>query len=108
MGSTGIKMLKPGVRTLDTSTAKTLTTRTVRIAGKARQIISRRIMARASGLCECDECKLLPVPRLAHEVDHVVPLWEGGAESDANRQALNSECHAKKTEAEARRRGTTR
>jgi len=99
-----IKMLKPKVAEVRTAVAKTLTTRTARIAGKGRQLIAARIMRRANGLCECADCKLLPVPRIAHEVDHIVPLWEGGAESDTNRQALNAECHAKKTAAEAKRR----
>jgi 5-methylcytosine-specific restriction protein A len=103
-----VKMLKPRIAELKVGIAKPLTTRTVRIAGKGRQLINRRIMARAHGLCECDDCKLLPAPRLAHEVDHIIPLWEGGAESDSNRQALNAECHAKKTEAEAKRRLSAR
>jgi 5-methylcytosine-specific restriction protein A len=108
MSKVRIKMLQPSIAVLKTSTAKALTTRTVRIAGKGRQLINARIMRRANGLCECDDCKLLAAPRVAHQVDHIVPLWEGGAESDANRQALNMDCHAKKTASEAKRRWSTR
>lgn len=96
-----LTMLKPRVQTLKTSTARTLVTERVR--GRALQVIRERILRRAHGLCECDECRAGP-PRLAVEVDHRVPLWEGGADDDSNRQALSLECHDRKTKAEAARR----
>jgi 5-methylcytosine-specific restriction protein A len=37
----------------------------------------------------------------AQEVDHVVPLWDGGADDETNYQSLCVECHKVKTAAEA-------
>jgi 5-methylcytosine-specific restriction protein A len=103
MAKIKMKMLKPRIAMLKSGPAP-LTTRTVRITGNTRQAINRRIMMRDNGLCQCTECKAAGRVRIAHEVDHVVPLWEGGAESDANRQAVNVDCHAIKTAAENKRR----
>ncbi|WP_169805957.1 HNH endonuclease [Azohydromonas lata] len=99
-----LTMLKPRVATVSTQRARTFTTETVRITGSRLQAIRERILRRDNGLCQCEECKAAPVPRLASVVDHVVPLWEGGAESDENRQSLNVGCHARKSAEEARRR----
>jgi 5-methylcytosine-specific restriction protein A len=95
-------MLKPGITMLRTSTVRTLTVERTR-GGKWMRT-RERILRAANGLCQCDECKALPAPRLAHEVDHTVPLVDGGADADHNLQALNSDCHAMKTAAEAARR----
>lgn len=38
-----------------------------------------------------------------HEVDHVVPLADGGTNEDGNLQLLCVECHRRKTTREARR-----
>jgi 5-methylcytosine-specific restriction endonuclease McrA len=82
---------------------------TQRIRGSALQAIRHRILTRDAGQCRCTECKttwrILP----AHEVDHRVPLWAGGQETDANRYAINRDCHKAKTarEAAARARGDT-
>jgi 5-methylcytosine-specific restriction protein A len=103
MAKIKMKMLKPRVAMLK-SGPSTLTTRTTRITGNTRQAINRRIMMRDNGLCQCAECKATGRLRIADEVDHVVPLWEGGAESDANRAAINAECHDVKTAAENKRR----
>lgn len=40
--------------------------------------------------------------RLADEVDHVVPLFKGGANSEDNLQPLCRECHVEKSVAELR------
>jgi len=101
-----VKMLKPGIAMLRTSTVRTLVTERTR-GGKWMRTRDR-ILRAANGLCQCDECKALAAPRLAHEVDHVVPLCAGGADADHNLQALNSDCHAKKTAAEASARAGTR
>jgi 5-methylcytosine-specific restriction endonuclease McrA len=65
-----------------------------------------RVMVRDKGLCHCARClqsgALLP----AHQVDHVRPLWAGGAESDDNRASINVECHKRKTADEARMRAS--
>lgn len=38
-----------------------------------------------------------------HEVDHIVPLMEGGSNADGNLQLLCSGCHREKTTREGRR-----
>lgn len=75
-----------------------------RIRGNSLQVIRRRILARDCGVCQCDRCKASGEVRLATIVDHKVPLWAGGAESDDNRQAINAECHDLKSADEARMR----
>ena len=51
---------------------------------------------------KCSSCKELL--KSTYEVDHVVPLWEGGADSMENATALCCECHRTKTQLEAIRR----
>lgn len=98
-----LKTIKPRIASLG-SRVQTQTTSTVRITGSRLQTIRERILIRDHGLCQCDECKALPTPLLASEVDHIIPLWEGGQEMDANRQSLNVDCHARKSAEEAKRR----
>lgn len=52
----------------------------------------------------CASCRLVVSGRQAH-VDHVVPLEEGGKDSDENLQVLCDQCHGRKTVGEQRRRG---
>lgn len=53
---------------------------------------------RAAGACE--RCgRYAPL-----QVDHIVPLRDGGANTRQNLQALCHECHARKTAADRRRR----
>lgn len=53
----------------------------------------------------CRSCATKGFVTLAHEVDHIVPLWEGGKEYDfANLQPLCCDCHIIKTSEEATRR----
>lgn len=53
----------------------------------------------------CVECERLGFVSIDVEVDHVVPLWEGGADDPSNYQTLCVEHHAEKTADEAKRRG---
>lgn len=62
-----------------------------------------RILARDGGVCQCLECKRLERVLPATEVDHIVPKFEGGTDDDSNLQAINEDCHARKTAAEAQR-----
>ena len=68
--------------------------------------IRERILVRDKGLCHCAKCLQTGALKLAHQVDHVRPLWAGGTESDSNRCAINVECHKLKTADEARMRAT--
>lgn len=71
--------------------------------GWAWQKARQRILARDCGLCQCEECKRLKRLRVATEVDHIVPKFEGGTDDDENLQAVNTDCHKLKTAAESAR-----
>jgi len=77
---------------------------TDRIRGSALQKIRDRILARDCGICRCDQCLQSEHAAMAHEVEHRIPLWAGGAEDDSNRYAINRDCHKAKTGCEARMR----
>lgn len=53
----------------------------------------------------CCKCEARGLVTEATEVDHVVPLWKGGADDDTNLQSLCTEDHKAKTAAEAGERG---
>ena len=78
-----------------------------RIRGSSLQVIRERILSRDCGVCRCARCALDGVTRAASIVDHRIPLWAGGRETDENRQAISVECHDLKTahEAACRARG---
>ncbi len=67
-------------------------------SGSREQKLANAVMIRDSGICHvCGQGG-------ADEVDHVVPLAEGGADDFYNRAPIHSTpCHAAKTQAEARR-----
>lgn len=67
-------------------------------SGSREQKINRAVMLRDGGLCECGA--------LATQVDHVVPLFEGGSDSMDNRRAICTPCHDTKTQEEAQRART--
>lgn len=92
---------KPRVTKLGLTRAQSIATqRTTRGDDCTRD----RILRRDRGVCRCAQCLQTGAVRPAHHVDHVVPLWAGGAESDSNRCSINRECHRLKTAAEARMR----
>lgn len=45
----------------------------------------------------CAWCQRKGLIVLAQEVDHIVPLYKDGADTDDNKQALCKECHLDKT-----------
>lgn len=55
----------------------------------------------------CRHCHARGITRAADQYDHVVPLWKGGADEDANMQGLCLACHEVKTAAEATARAAT-
>lgn len=65
--------------------------------GKGWKKIRARILKRDRYLCRCDDCKLTGKPRPATEVDHIVPVEQGGTNADTNLQAINGDCHKRKT-----------
>nr|WP_255321662.1 HNH endonuclease signature motif containing protein [Pseudomonas aeruginosa] len=51
-------------------------------------------------MCQCPECK--GVKRIATEVDHIIPLSQGGTDDDSNLMAIAGyPCHARKTARES-------
>lgn len=66
----------------------------VRITGRKLQERRERWM-----LIEplCRRCKLKGRVRIFTQLDHIVPLFKGGADEEFNLQPLCDECHAEKT-----------
>ena len=64
----------------------------------------RKWMARRARLLSdsplCRACTLAGRLRAATEVDHIVPLYRGGADDDDNLQPLCSDCHRAKSAAD--------
>ncbi len=76
-----------------------------RITGRKLQAIRRRHLQQQPLCVQC-KAKGRTVP--ATEIDHVVPLWNGGADVESNRQGLCDDCHEHKTAAESRLRSMVR
>ena len=73
--------------------------------GSAWDKIRLIVLKRDNGLCQCSKCqggKIRVTP--ATEVDHIIPKAKGGTDDMSNLQAINKECHKKKT---AREQGRT-
>jgi 5-methylcytosine-specific restriction protein A len=69
--------------------------------GRPWRRLRNEILRRDGFLCQ--PCKAQKRTKLATEVDHIVPMFEGGSDAKANLQAICTECHAVKTKAEAHR-----
>lgn len=65
-----------------------------RIRGRRLQRIRREHLQREP---LCVLCARKQVVRAGTEVDHVIPLFKGGADDETNRQTLCDECHKAKT-----------
>lgn len=63
-----------------------------------------RILIRDAYRCQADGCGRV-IHGKAAQVDHRIPLEEGGTDDDGNLQTLCLECHGRKTREEQRRRG---
>ena len=59
----------------------------------------RKIAERQNWKCANDTCKL-PGNLEAYDLDHIVPLWKGGEDTEDNLQALCPACHREKTDME--------
>ena len=100
-----LNRLNPRLRQLTQTKIKVLDTKagtTERIRGRAWMSTRQRIQQR--DMCTCRACGLV---RMDHEVDHIVPLEQGGSNDDANMQLLCSgpgRCHARKSASEAKQR----
>lgn len=106
-----MQRLQPRMQTIKaTSTVKVLDTKagaTERIRGRSWMTLRREVLLRDRYTCAC--CGIV---RSDNEVDHIVPLEQGGAAMDINNmQTLcggPDGCHTRKTASEARHRNRTK
>jgi len=70
--------------------------------GRAWRRLRALVLARDGYLCQCEACRERVMPRVAHEVDHIRPLAEGGTDDLDNLRAINRDCHRVKTRQEAK------
>lgn len=86
-----------------------------RARGRARQEARLRIWLRDGPRCACcgELVDITAGTARPFELDHIVPLWQGGEDTDANRQCLcvtydaegnKRGCHVEKTAREATER----
>lgn len=104
-----LRILKPSVRTLGLPKVGqkiALGNSGKRMTGKRLQQRRQRVLGRQP---LCVDCLALGRVTAAQELDHEVPLWEGGADTEANSTPRCVPCHKAKTALEAARRygGTT-
>jgi 5-methylcytosine-specific restriction protein A len=60
--------------------------------------LRKRILLRDNGLCQCQYCQGGKIKlTLASQVDHIIPKAKGGTDAESNLQAINAECHKRKT-----------
>ncbi|KOR22809.1 HNH endonuclease [Burkholderia cenocepacia] len=96
-----LSTLKARVGTLKESRVSTLETKasaTPRIRGRRWVETRKRIAVEQQFVCRGCGCTWLP---WRDEVDHEVPLEQGGSNDDSNLQLLCDDCHKAKTAAEA-------
>lgn len=94
--------LKPRLAALNTNRVKVLDTKagaTERMRGRAW--MRERQTALVAGLYECVDCGMVSA---SNEVDHEIPLEQGGANHPSNYRIRCIECHRVKTDAENRAR----
>lgn len=94
-----LKELKPRLSTVG-SKLKTLEfnpNATPRQRGRAWMTRRARLLKANPLCCKCEEQGRI---RPATEVDHVIPLFKGGPDTDPNTQNLCGDCHLEKTKAD--------
>lgn len=100
-----LNRLQPRLETIKTNRLPTLQAKagtTPRIRGDAWMATRRRVMLR-----DKFTCAMCGAVRYDHEVDHLIPLEQGGSNEDENLQLLCSgpgRCHSIKTAEEAKAR----
>lgn len=67
------------------------------LTGRPWRRLRDRILERDKHLCQCEECKSEGRITLAEEVDHIIPISQGGTDKESNLRAISKECHKKKT-----------
>lgn len=69
--------------------------------GRPWRRIRDAVMRRDQGLCQ--QCMRHDVVSPASEVDHIVPVSEGGKDVESNLEAICKSCHKAKTQTESQR-----
>lgn len=96
-----MKTLKPTIKTINTSLVKSGGV-TERIRGNSLVAIKRKFERANPRLCAT--CTRLGLVGFGDELEHITPLWQGGAESDLNREWICKAHHQAKTALEAGQR----
>ena len=96
-----LKTLQPRIKTLDTRLVKPHVVE--RMRGGNLQRRNRRMLMR-NPLCVV--CLREGKTTQVEHWDHIIPLWEGGSDTEDNLQGLCSCHHEAKTALEAKRRPT--
>jgi len=96
-----MKTLKPQIKTISTSLVKA-GGKTERIRGNSLYSIMRKFERANPRLCAT--CSRLGLVGFGDELEHIVPLWQGGAESNSNREWICKAHHKIKTASEAKLR----
>ena len=98
-----MKMLVPRVTNAPTSRIKTNTTANTRTRGSVWMKVREEVMNRDCGICQT--CKRNGNVSAATQVDHIIPLHQGGTDARNNLEAICDECHKVKTAAELKEYG---
>lgn len=99
-----MKMLKPRLATLDTRRIKVTTAdiaSTPRMRGRAWMVRRARWLSSNPLCCMCESSGHVTA---ATEVDHIIPLCNGGQDDESNYQSLCSNHHKAKSAGEAKTR----
>jgi 5-methylcytosine-specific restriction protein A len=97
-----LQSLKPRLQALSTARIAVLTARpgvVERKRGSAGVKDRNAIKERDCGLCQ--ECQRHGAARPGSKVDHRIPLWDSGDDSDSNKQLMCDRCHEAKSKVEA-------
>lgn len=98
-----MKMMQPRIKTAQTSRLKLNTCEVTRTRGSAWMKIREEVMNRDCGICQT--CKRNGNVSAATQVDHIIPLHQGGTDARNNLEAICDECHKVKTADEMRQLG---
>lgn len=96
---TRLNSLPPRLAAVSSKVKPLTVANTVRMTGRKLQRTRERIWANNPHCASCGRVVALR----DFELDHIVPLHKGGAESDENRQVLCVGCHAAKTKEDVSR-----
>jgi 5-methylcytosine-specific restriction protein A len=93
-----MKMMQPRIKTAQTSRLKLNTCEVTRTRGSAWMKIREEVMNRDCGICQT--CKRNGNVSAATQVDHIIPLHQGGTDAMDNLEAICTNCHSIKTSIE--------